>query len=410
MQSLLLAAAVLLVQQDPNIQVFKNKNAAPDLRVAAAKLIGAGGSWSSIPVLKEGLKDKNGAVRSAAHDALKEITGVTDIEPTAWDEWWNNVGSKMPFGDEEATKLWKGEIHELRESIDDDQKDLRNYINISMGLVGILWLVFIIALIYFAGHLSSKLKEWKDVMKQADQYLRESEEVTKRTDRIIDELEAKKAEIVDFFSKLKDDNESELERFADLLEQNTEHRIRLEMMALRQKAEKELGQTLGELKTGVDHEIRRSVNEYRGKAERDLDGRQKIFMQQIEAHSLFIEAAFFTSQGRGEDALRVYKKLLDVKPDHHVALTNMGNVLREMLRFDEALDSYRRALEFSPSDGKVYYNMALTYARMKRRESMLTELARAFENNGEDLKDEALNEPAFKPYWNDAAFKDLAEG
>jgi tetratricopeptide (TPR) repeat protein len=93
-----------------------------------------------------------------------------------------------------------------------------------------------------------------------------------------------------------------------------------------------------------------------------------------------------------------------------MAWTHMGNVLREMLRYDEALESYKRALELAPNDAKIHYHMAMTFARMKRRDSMLAELSKAFENNGEELKDEALNDPSFKPYWEDPAFKNLAEG
>ena len=405
-----IALFLLLQTQDADVALLQSRD--PAVRAAAARTIGARGDQSAIPALIAALKDDVLDVKSAAHDALQKITGVTTLEPTfeAWDAWWNTEGKTLFVQRPGGPAALTSDVEARLESVGKEQDRLRTYINLSIILVTVLWLVFIIALIYFAGHLSSKLKEWKDVMKQAEQYLRESEEVTKRSDRIIDELEAKKSELVDFFSKLKDDNEGELERFADLLEQNTEHRIRLEVMALRQKAEKEMEQTVGELKGAADHEIRRAANEYRGRAERELEVRLKSFMAQIDLHTLFLEAAFFASQGRHEEALKIYKKLVESKPDHSIAWMHMANVLREMLRYDEALESYKRALELSPNDAKVHYNMAMTFARMKRRDSMLGELAKAFENNGEELKDEALNDPAFKPYWDDPAFKDLAEG
>ena len=407
MLTVVLAAAL----QDPLLQTLKNETASPNDRAAAARLLGAYESRPAIPALINALTAKEPEVRDASVDALKKITGVDTLKPTHedWNDWWQTEGIKLfaevPGGEAVGMNSLQLEMVKMKE----DYKDLRDRINISIGLVGILWLVFIFAMIYFAGHLSSKLKEWKDVMKQADQYLRESEEVTKRTDRIIDELEAKKTEIVDFFSKLKDDNESELERFADLLEQNTEHRIRLEVMALRQKAEKELEQTNAELKASVDHEVRRAANEHRRTLEKQVEQRHKEFLGQVEAHSLFLEASFYNSQGRHEDALRVYKRLLGVRPDHYVAWTSMGNVLRDMMRYDEAIESHQRALEFSPQDAKVHYHLAQTYARMKRKDSMLTSLQRAFQADGSELKDEALNDPLFQPYWNDPAFKDLAE-
>lgn len=409
MTTLLLLAAL----QDPLLQTLENETARPEDRAAAARLLGVYNTRAAIPSLIKVMQAKEALVRDAANDALKKITGVDTIEPATyegWNSWWQEEGIKLfaegPGGEAVATKAVELQLLKLKE----DYKDLKDRIVISLWLIGILWLVFIFAMIYFAGHLSSKLKEWKDVMKQADQYLRESEEVTTRTDRIIDELEAKKTEIVDFFSKLKDDNESELERFADLLEQNTEHRIRLEVMALRQKAEKELEQTIGELKAAVDHEMRRAANEHRRAIEKQEEQRHKEFLAQVEGHSMFLEASFYNSQGRHEEALRVYKRLVEVRPDHHVAWTSMGNVLRDMMRYDEAIESHQRALEFSPQDAKVHYHLAQTYARMKRKENMLTSLQRAFTSNGAELKDEALNDPLFQPYWNDPAFKDLAEG
>jgi tetratricopeptide (TPR) repeat protein len=405
-------------QDDPDVLLLLHARDAAD-RAAAARVLGARRSIAAAPPLIEALKDEE-PVRGAAHQALVKITGVDTLPANyeEWHGWWTSEGIKlisgMPGGQAAVTAALDKELEKVRKEIgrirDQDIAKIQEYNKFLMGGVVILWLVFLLALLYFAGHLSSKLKEWKDVMKQADQYLRESEEVTKRTDRIIDELDSKKTEMMDFFKKLKEDNEGELERFADLLEQNTDHRMRLEVMGLRQKAEKEMEQTVNELRTVVDHELRRAANEHRGRAEKELEARQKEFMAQIETHSLFVEAAFFRAQGRHEEALRVYKRLLERRPDHSLAWTNMGDVLRDLLRYDEALEAHGRALELAPADSAIHYHRALTYACMKRREAMLADLGKAFANNGQELKDEALNEPIFKPYWNDPAFKDLAEG
>ena len=52
---------------------------------------------------------------------------------------------------------------------------------------------------------------------------------------------------------------------------------------------------------------------------------------------------------------------------------------------------------------------AATYALLKQKDKMLETLSRAIANDGE-YKDEALNDAAFRNYWNDPAFKDIAEG
>jgi tetratricopeptide (TPR) repeat protein len=399
-----------LLQADPIIALLEHKE--PAERAAAARTLGSLHVRQAVPPLIERLKDESPEVQKAAHEALLKITGVHTLSPAydEWKAWWTQEGMALFAKNPEGQTAVINQVIDEQQKIREQYRDMLNLYKWSIFMVAFLWLAFIIAAFYAAAHISSKLKEWKEVMKQAEHYLRKGEEVTQRTDRIIDELEAKKTEIMDFFAKLKEDNQGELERFTDLLEQNTEHRIRLEVMALRQKAEKELEQTLGELKATVDHEIRRAVNEGLLKAEQQLERRQQQFLQQIDVHSLFLEATFYGSQGRNEEALRIYKRLLEIRPDHHVAWTKMGNALRDLLRFDEALEAHRRAQELVPNDSTVHYNTALTYACMKRKESMLAELAKAFESNGEELKDEALNDPTFKPYWNDPAFKNLAEG
>jgi tetratricopeptide (TPR) repeat protein len=86
----------------------------------------------------------------------------------------------------------------------------------------------------------------------------------------------------------------------------------------------------------------------------------------------------------------------------------MGTAYRELMRYDEALEAYQKAIELDPEDPSSYYNMAATYARLRKRDKMLETLNLAIKNDGE-FKDEALNDPAFRDYWNDPSFKDLAE-
>ncbi|MBI4231656.1 tetratricopeptide repeat protein, partial [Candidatus Peregrinibacteria bacterium] len=113
--------------------------------------------------------------------------------------------------------------------------------------------------------------------------------------------------------------------------------------------------------------------------------------------------------GRYEDALKLYKRVLMLKPDNYLAWNNQGNVLKELRRHDEAIDSFERALMLSPDSPITYYNMATIYAKLHRKDKMLTSLSKAFQLNGMDYKDDALNDPSFKEYWNDSAFKNLTE-
>src|SRR5205085_2600982 len=51
---------------------------------------------------------------------------------------------------------------------------------------------------------------------------------------------------------------------------------------------------------------------------------------------------------RYEEALDSYDRALAIRPDFAQALSNRGNVLFELKRYEEALDSYDRALAIRP--------------------------------------------------------------
>ena len=179
-------------------------------------------------------------------------------------------------------------------------------------------------------------------------------------------------------------------------------------MGLRQKAEKELGETLDQLRQQIDMEVRRLGGDQKEKLDKDFTAQHERFLKDVEAHTLFLQANFAHSHGKPEEALKIYRKLVALKPDHQVGWEKMGTAYRELMRYDEALEAYKKAIELDPEDPSSYYNMAATYARMRKREKMLETLNLAIKNDGE-FKDEALNDPAFRDYWNDPSFKDLAE-
>jgi tetratricopeptide (TPR) repeat protein len=292
--------------------------------------------------------------------------------------------------------------------VDDKTREAKNEIRILSITVAIIATAFVLVMIYFVGHVSSKLKEWKELVRQAGVYIEESQQITKRTDRVLEELEAKKLDILEFVKKLKEEKEAEIERFGDLLQQNTDHKLREEVMALRQKAEKELEETLGQLRQQIEIDVRRLGGDQKEKLEKDFKTQNDKFMREVEAHILFLQANFAHSHGKPEEALKIYRKLTALKPDHQVGWEKMGTAYRELMRYDEALEAYQKAIELDPEDPSSYYNMAATYARMRKRDKMLETLNLAIKNDGE-FKDEALNDPAFRDYWNDPSFKDLAE-
>ncbi len=413
--------AGLLQADDPVAYLRDLRDSDPEIRMLAAKLCGQKKIKTAVPRLIELLLDEKLQVRDACLDALRAITEKKDFGPDyrTWMDWWTAEGAKeLP-----VTSLTRREVQDildpyaqiLRTEIELVKRDLRNdvdkgtkEIRMMSFFVAIIAVLFVVIMIYFVGHFSSRLKEWKDFMRQAEAMVAKGEDITQRTDKVLEELDAKKAEILEFAKKQREEMQSEIERYTDLLQKNTEHRLREEVMGLRQKAEKELEQTLGELRTQVEHEIRRGAGGHREEFAKEFETQRKKFLEEVQAHTLFLEASFYTIHGKPENAAREYKKLLAIRPDNHVAWTNLGNVYRELLRYDDALEAYQKALDLSPNEPIILYNIAAAYARGKRKDKMLDALSKAIAGDGE-YKDEALNDAAFREYWHDPQFKDLAE-
>jgi tetratricopeptide (TPR) repeat protein len=400
-----LLALLTLAAQESEIRNLRDVN--PVVRRNAAVIIAEKRLYGAEPELIALLgREIDQSVRTAAVDALERLTGekAHGDDAAKWQAWWSATGSKL----RPMSSVSEERLRELRRDIEDKTDKAKSEVRILSITVAIIATAFVLVMIYFVGHVSSKLKEWKELVRQAGVYIEESNQITKRTDRILEELEAKKSDILDFLKKIKDEKEAEIERYNDLLHQNTEHRMREEVMSLRQKAEKELEETLGQLRQQVELEVRRLGSDQKEKLDRDFRGQHERFLKEVEAHTLFLQASFAHSHGKPEEALKIYRRLVALKPDHQVGWEKMGTALRELMRYDEALEAYQKAVELAPEDPSSYYNMAATYARLRKRERMLETLALAIKNDGE-FKDEALNDPAFRDYWNDPAFKDLAE-
>jgi tetratricopeptide (TPR) repeat protein len=422
-----LAAAGLVAQQDPDIENLQHKD--PKVREAAATIAGSKKNVRAIPYLIDGLGDKIQDASSACHRALVAITGET-IHPNdipAWKAWWQNVGQGLfPAAAADpgrvATDLdrmraeMKQEMKEQQDRIEKQMAELRrsgetaaSQVQTISIVIMMLGFIFILIMFYFVGHVSSRIKEWKDLMRTADTYVQEAKQITERVDSILDEVDKKKAEVYELFGKMQDEAKDEVGRYADLLQQNSDHRLREEIMELRLKAEKELEGTLAELKTAMGHEMRRLVDGQRERFERMVKEKEDRFQKEADAHRTFLEAGFYAAHGRRDESIRAYQRLLEVDPRNVVGWVKLGQVYLEDKKYDESVAAYKKALDISPSDAKACYSMASLFARLRNKAKMLEYLRQASVHDGE-FKDEALNDPAFREYWNDPEFKDVAEG
>ena len=89
--------------------------------------------------------------------------------------------------------------------------------------------------------------------------------------------------------------------------------------------------------------------------------------------------------GRGEldAAIREYRKVLEIEPDHAEARLNLATALAERGEFDAANAHFQKVLEIKPDDATVHNNFALALARRGAFDLAISHYQRAIEINPE---------------------------
>ena len=74
---------------------------------------------------------------------------------------------------------------------------------------------------------------------------------------------------------------------------------------------------------------------------------------------------FSKEQGKLEEAIEAYNKVLSIKPDTD-AYYNMGNALKEQGKLEEAVEAYKKAISIKPDYAAAYNNMGNTAQRSRQ--------------------------------------------
>ncbi|GGN06156.1 hypothetical protein GCM10007092_21310 [Thermus composti] len=82
-------------------------------------------------------------------------------------------------------------------------------------------------------------------------------------------------------------------------------------------------------------------------------------------------------EGRREAAEAHFQRALELDPEHHRALINLGTLHLERGELEAALEFYQKALRLAPEDPLLHENLAALYKRKGDLDKMVAHLKRA---------------------------------
>ncbi len=261
-------AALLLAlapTQQSDLQAgFDNKS--PEVREFAARLAGLERNRGAVHGLIRLLGDEVPGVREAAKASLVSITGQSLADAAAWEQWWTAEGAaKFPERriSPDLLDLISREVNEQADrrtlQIEERVRAARGDIRMMTVVMAVSIVLFLGVMIYFVGAVSAKIKGWRELVAKAEAFIQQGQELAGRTDRISAELDAKKKEIEGHLAKVREENEHEIERYADMLGKDLDNKVRQDLMTLRAKAERELEQTVAGFKAELETLVRRAA-------------------------------------------------------------------------------------------------------------------------------------------------------
>ncbi|MGD2215707.1 MAG: tetratricopeptide repeat protein [Gemmatimonadales bacterium] len=86
-------------------------------------------------------------------------------------------------------------------------------------------------------------------------------------------------------------------------------------------------------------------------------------------------AMYHERRARLDSAAYYYQLAIELQPEDHVALNNLGSIYEQMGRAEDALELYSRTVEVDPANGTGYFNLASAQRLLGRHEAAESTLA-----------------------------------
>ena len=101
----------------------------------------------------------------------------------------------------------------------------------------------------------------------------------------------------------------------------------------------------------------------------------------ISLDESFKIAVDFHTKGRINDAKNTYEKILEVKPDHFLALSNLGIVFSQLRKFNKAIELFDKSIKINPSYAEGYNNLGNALFELSEFDKSLDSYKRAVKIN-----------------------------
>lgn len=113
--------------------------------------------------------------------------------------------------------------------------------------------------------------------------------------------------------------------------------------------------------------------------------------------------------GRYEEALDSYGEAININPEDNLGWYGRANALRELQRYDEAITAYNKSLQFNPDFEWAWYRKARCYLVKGDIDKALENLGRAIELNPDKLRQITRNDGDWDVIKDSERFKRLIE-
>jgi Flp pilus assembly protein TadD len=86
-----------------------------------------------------------------------------------------------------------------------------------------------------------------------------------------------------------------------------------------------------------------------------------------DVETLFAFGRLFERLTRFEDAVKAYRRIGEVNPDHAEALKRLVASLMELRRWSDAIEPFQQAILTAPNDAELRYGLGVCYANLGQK-------------------------------------------